>query len=105
MAAIHILLLGFIVLCIGVAFALVLLDNKINREARERLPKMAQDLVDMLDAWKTTDDKLMVMSRDQLKALQQQAENLLDDGEFLYNETLEKARQVRNRVKRLIERV
>lgn len=105
MEGMEFLLLGFVVLCIGVAFALVMLNNKINNEVRDGMTKFVQDFNNVMDAYQETDEKLMAYGKDKLRDLRREADELLEHGEKLYFDIESKAIRVRDRVKRLIEKV
>jgi len=79
-------------------FALLLLNDKINKQVRRLGIKAVQDINDVLASWAKTDNQLRELATESLQALRAQAQSLIDKGEELYTRNKYRALELRDRI-------
>jgi len=97
---------SWILVLIIVAFlagALLLLNNKINKQVRRLGIQAIQELNDVLSHWAKTDNQLRELATESLQALRAEAQSLLDKAEELYTLNKYRALELRERLDKILK--
>ena len=84
--------------------ALLLLNDKINKQVRRFGIHAIQELNDVLEHWAKTDEQLRELATESLEALRAEAQSLIDKGEELYMRSKYRALELRDRIDQILSK-
>ncbi len=91
-----------LIILVALVGALLLLNDKINKQVRRFGIHAIQELNDVLEHWAKTDEQLRELATDSLQALRAEAQSLIDKGEELVAQNKNRALQLRDRVDQIL---